>query len=171
MQVHFVCAGNTYRSRLAEALLNSHALSGVRASSSGVRAAENLNGPVSWYALRLLKRNGLIPFMSPHWTQTTPELLANADLVVFLEPAIRDACVSAFAFAGGACEIWDVPDVGDPRFPDQQAAPGDELRIMAITEATFGRLQREVAGLAERLRTGNAGGRGAAGAAAPDAAS
>jgi protein-tyrosine-phosphatase len=157
VHVHFVCAGNVYRSRLAEALLNSHELPGVRASSSGIRAAENRNGPVSWTALRLLKRHGLIPFMSSHWTQTTPELLAAADLVVFLEPAIHATCVTAFAFAGGACEVWDVPDVADPRFPEQQAEPGDETRLIAITEATFARLQREIAALAERLRPRNAG--------------
>ncbi len=171
MPVHFVCAGNTYRSRLAEALLHGHALPALRASSSGIRSAWKLNGPVRWTALRLLKRDGLIPFMSPHWTQTTPELLMNADLVMFMEPAIHAACVSAFAFAGAACEVWDVPDVGDPRFPEQQAAPGDEPRLIAITEAAFARPKREVAALAERLRAGTAGARGVAGVPASDAAS
>jgi len=165
VHVHFVCAGNAYRSRLAEALLNSHGLPGVRASSSGTVAAENLNGPVSWTALRLLKRHGLIAFMSPQWTQTAPELLAAADLVVFMEPAIHGYCVSAFGFAGGAFEVWDVPDVGDPRFPEQQVATGDDLRLIAITEATFARLQHEVAALVERLIAGRAGERPAAGAA------
>jgi len=148
VEIHFVCAGNAYRSRLAEALLNSLGLPGVRATSSGTIAAENLNGPVSWTALRLLKRNQLIPFMSPRWTQTTPELLAAADLVVFMEPAIWAHCLAAFAF-GGAFEVWDVPDVNDPRFPDQRVAPGDELRLIAVTEATFARLQREVAARAD----------------------
>lgn len=171
MNVHFVCAGNVYRSRLAEALLNSSCLPGVRASSSGTIAAENLNGPVSWTALRLLKRNGLISFMSPHWTQTTPQLLAAADLVVFMEPAIYQACAVEFAFAGGAFEVWDVPDVNDPRFPEQLVTPGDDTRIIAITEATFALLQREVSALVERLVASRAAGQGDESAGAPEAAS
>ncbi|HLZ72000.1 MAG TPA: hypothetical protein VKV26_19010 [Dehalococcoidia bacterium] len=163
MHVHFVCMGNVYRSRLAEALLNSQRLVGVRASSSGIRAAENLNGPISWYALRLLKRGGLIPFMSPVWTQTTPDLLAAADLVMFMEAAVREACAASLLLPGGACEVWDVPDVGDTRFPEQQAASDDERRIMAITEATFTRLQAEVAALGRRLAAAAIGaGRGGA---------
>lgn len=157
MHVHFVCAGNVYRSRLAEALLNRERLSGLHASSSGTIAAENLNGPVSWTALRLLKRSALIPFMSPSWTQTNPDLLAAADLVVFMEPAIHAHCVATFTFAGDAFEVWDVPDVGDPRFPEQQVAPGDDARLMAVTEATFARLQGEVAALVDRLLKGSAG--------------
>ncbi len=157
VQIQFVCVGNAYRSRLAEALLNSYGLRGVRARSCGIRAVENLNGPVSWYALRLLKRNKLIPFMSPTWTQTTPDLLAGSDLVVFMEPAIHAYCAASFAFAGAAHEVWNVPDVGDPRYPEQQAALDDEPRIMAITEATFARLQIEVAALAERLSAGQLG--------------
>jgi protein-tyrosine-phosphatase len=151
MQIHFVCVGNVYRSRLAEALLNSRGLAGVRACSSGTHAAENLNGPVSWYALRLLKRNGLIPFMAPHWTQTTPELLAASDLIVFMERDIYAHCAAAFAFARTPYEVWDVPDVGDPRYPEQQAAPDDEPRIMAITETTFKRIAAEVDALVQRL--------------------
>lgn len=152
MLVHFVCIGNTYRSRLAEALLNSHGLPDLRAASSGIRAAENLNGPVSWYALRLLKNAGLIPYMAPHWTQTTPEALAGCDLVVFMEEACLRFCETECHFARRSYEIWEVPDVNDPRFPEQQAPPGDELAVMAITERTFRRLKAEVAALVERVR-------------------
>lgn len=152
MIVHFVCVGNTYRSRLAEALLNARGLPGVSATSSGIRAAENANGPVSWYALRLLKNNGLIPFMSPRWTQTTADVLASADLVVCMGSACHRHCREHYGFVASNYEVWDVPDVNEPGYPDQQADPGDEQQIMRITERTFERLQREVEALAERLR-------------------
>lgn len=153
VHVHFVCAGNVYRSRLAEALLNSHCLPGLRVSSSGVRAAENLNGPISWTAMRLLKRAGLVPYMSPHWTQTTPALLAEAGLVIFLDPACNAACADTYGYAG-AREVWDVPDVNDPRYPEQRVDSTDEPRLMQVTEQTFERLRREVDALAGRLRSG-----------------
>jgi protein-tyrosine-phosphatase len=89
MNVHFVCVGNSYRSRLAEAVLNALAISGMRATSSGTHASDNENGPISWYGARLLKNHGLIPFMSPSWTQTTPSMLAAAGLVVFMADGCR----------------------------------------------------------------------------------
>ncbi|HZU77238.1 MAG TPA: hypothetical protein VFA70_10775 [Dehalococcoidia bacterium] len=150
MHVHFVCVGNTYRSRLAEALLNARELPGVRATSSGIRASENLNGPVSWQALRLLKNHGLIPHMSPHWTQTSAAVLAAADLVVFMEPACRQYCAEQYGFAGD-CEVWDVPDAGYPFWDGRFDELEGDARSFAINEETFAMLRALVEDLARRL--------------------
>jgi hypothetical protein len=96
--------------------------------------------------------------MAPHWTQTTPALLAASDLVVFLEPACYQACAAWVERPPPASEVWEIPDVGDPRFPDQQAAPGEELQIMAMTERTFARLQHAVAAFVTQYTASAVGG-------------
>src|SRR5215510_2640772 len=88
MHVHFVCTGNAYRSRLAEAYLRAQQLEGVSVSSSGIRAriGYRYNGPISWYALRLLQREGLLSFVSKRSRQTTRKDLCKAQLVIFMQP-------------------------------------------------------------------------------------
>ena len=78
MHIHFVCSGNTYRSRLAEAYLRSmDKKPNTKVSSSGIIADKSKpeNGPVNWYTMRLMKRNDLIKYMSWQQTQTTQPLL------------------------------------------------------------------------------------------------
>ena len=78
MHIHFVCSGNSYRSRLAEAYLKSVLVDKtIIVSSSGTEAEKHRlkNGPICWYAMRLMKRNNLIPFMSWKERQTTSQIL------------------------------------------------------------------------------------------------
>ena len=60
IKIHFICTHNTFRSRVAEAYLNSKRLEDVKVSSSGVDATGNYDGAVSWFAQRLLIRQSLI---------------------------------------------------------------------------------------------------------------
>ncbi len=83
IHVHFVCTGNVYRSRLAEAYLRSKKLPNVDTSSSGIKAQEGRNGPITWYA-SIIKRNQLVEHLKNYWTQTTPQMLYEADIVVFM---------------------------------------------------------------------------------------
>ena len=69
MTLHFVCVGNTYRSRIAEVCFNALGVPGWWAISSGVRTARNLNGPIDRYTAAVLGENGLSG--KEWWTQTT----------------------------------------------------------------------------------------------------
>ena len=86
VHIHFVCTGNAYRSRLAEAYLKSKNLPNIIVSSSGIVAEQHYegNGPISWYAMRLMKRHHLIPHMKPQSTQTASHHLNAADIVIFM---------------------------------------------------------------------------------------
>lgn len=42
--IHFVCRGNNFRSRLAEAYLNSKKLPGIKVISSGIEAEKMIAG-------------------------------------------------------------------------------------------------------------------------------
>ena len=85
VRVHFVCTSNTFRSRLAEVYLRSKKIPNIKVSSSGVTANENPNGPITWYAARLVKKHSLIPFLPQAWTQSTPKLFKEADIIVFMD--------------------------------------------------------------------------------------
>jgi protein-tyrosine-phosphatase len=150
MNVHFVCVGNSYRSRLAEAVLNALAISGMRATSSGTHASDNENGPISWYGARLLKNHGLIPFMSPSWTQTTPSMLAAAGLVVFMADGCRRWCSEQLGHAGTDCEVWQVADLDEFEFSAPRTTPAGEQERIAATEATFALIERLVTDLVGR---------------------
>jgi protein-tyrosine-phosphatase len=110
MKIHFVCTGNTFRSRLAEAYLNSKKIPGLIVSSSGVEANKDINGPINWYTGRIIEHEGLTGFEKDTWTQTTHEILEGQDLVIFMQQWHFDQSVARFGFTGKNYEIWDIQD-------------------------------------------------------------
>ncbi len=144
MTVHFVCRGNTYRSRLAEMYLNSKQLSDIKATSSGIEADRNLSGIIGWYTQRIVQRHHLIQFEKPKWDQTTKDLLESGDFVVFMNEDIHKEVVEKFGFNGQKFEVWNIPDTG-PTDPSWVASSGDEKIV--ITENTYDEIKRKVDGL------------------------
>lgn len=136
MKIHFVCRGNYYRSRLAEAYLKSKQISGIDVSSSGIQAEESyvLDGPIAWYAMRLIKNNNLIPFMKAFPTQTTEELLLYADLTIFMTQHHYEYARDLFNFSGDY-EVWSIPDLD--QFHDEDVSLDDDIARMHATEKTF----------------------------------
>lgn len=111
MTIHFVCRGNTFRSRLAETYLNSKQIPGLKVISSGTEAELNDCGPVTWYAQRIIQDNHLVPFEKPTWEQTSKLLLEEGDLTIFMHQNIYDYAVSHFGFDGKNFQIWEIPDI------------------------------------------------------------
>lgn len=111
MLIHFVCSGNTYRSRIAEAYLNSKKHPSIKATSSGINADRNINGPVVWVTAWLLKQKGLISFLKPNWTQTTNELLQGADLTVFMSESVYNSAKERYNCNNKDIQIWEIPEL------------------------------------------------------------
>lgn len=109
MTIHFVCVGNTYRSRLAEAYLNSKHLPNINGISSGIFASEDELGPTSRFTQMLLAKYNLES--KPTWTQTTKLLLDSADLTIFFHISMYEYCASTFNFHSDNIEIWDIHDL------------------------------------------------------------
>jgi protein-tyrosine-phosphatase len=143
MNIHFVCTGNTFRSRLAESYLNSKHIPGLKVSSSGIEAINDVNGPITWYAQRIIEEQKLVPGEKMIWTQTTKELLESADLVIFMLPQHFDTCVTKFGFKGKNYEIWDVEDVLDDNTTD------DKLTIQK-SELVFEKIKANIEDLIAR---------------------
>lgn len=113
MNLHFVCTGNVFRSRLAEAyakyLLKNHPQFTI--TSSGVNANHGENGPIAWYALKIIADNDLLDYISPFWVQTTASTLDSQDKIIFIEPWHQEQCRLRFDYHKNNYETWDVTDI------------------------------------------------------------
>ena len=149
MKIHFVCAGNSYRSRLAEAYCKSKKIPDVDISSSGLIAHQNEHGPISWYALRILSRRNLIPFMSNLPTQTTPEILQDADLVIFLGKHNYTFAKKYFTYDKQNHEVWNIADLD--QFTNSMTTIKDDVARIKVTEHTFWEIKKNIDRLMKEL--------------------
>lgn len=144
MTIHFICFGNIYRSRLAEAYLNSKKTEGIDVTSSGTNASECGNRPISWLGQRLFEVYNLVPFQKSNWNQTTKQLLDSSDLTIFFAKEYYQYCVDNFGFNSPNFEIWEIQDL-DIKITD-------DMEKIKKTEETFGRIRQKVDELIERNR-------------------
>src|SRR5689334_8962489 len=144
MHIHFVCTGNVYWSRLAECYLKSKQLPELIVSSSGTEAEKHypINGPISWIAMRLIKRHRLIPFLKHMPETTTQEMLTQADLIIFLAHGHYEYAKEHLSYAKTNYQIWHVPDLGE--FSDAESLLQGEKRMHEMSEKTFEEIQQKV---------------------------
>jgi len=155
VHVHFVCTGNYYRSRLAEAYLKSKMLPDIKVSSSGIQAKKYYveNGPISWYAARLIKRHKLIPHTKPMSTQTTPKRLNTADIVVFMTDKQYEYAKSTFKYQKNSFEIWHIGDINEAGFFNTER--DSEMMRIEHTEKTFSEITKKVDDLVKWITHAN----------------
>jgi protein-tyrosine-phosphatase len=114
--VHFICRGNSFRSVIAEAYLNSLKFKNLRAVSSGTTAALDRAGNLVAYTetLRLLAENGIREFAKVGYgDQLTHARLEGADVVICMNQRVYDECQQLVTLPGGT-RIWSVADIGEP---------------------------------------------------------
>lgn len=148
MKIHFVCSGNTNRSRMAEAYLKSQQISGLDISSSGIYATHNENGPLSKYAETVLTENNIIKFAAHTWTQTTKHLLEAADLVIFMSNHQFEYCRDELGVIPKKYLIWNIGDVETNPQGDDDAA---RRRKILEDEDIFEQIKKRVDDLIENL--------------------
>lgn len=141
MKIQFVCKGNTFRSRLAEAYLKSKNMPDLIVSSSGIEAEKNLNGPVCFYTVDILKKYNLIQYLSKHWRVTDKKDLEEQDLLIFMDSLEYEFCLNELHCDISNYEIWDIPDI-----PDEFLIPNhkDAKKIIAIAEGDFEKIKAKV---------------------------
>jgi len=127
MTIHFICTGNIYRSRLAEAYCASKAVPGLCVLSSGIGTKLNRGVPIASYAARVLRDRGLERFAAPSWQQTTAALVRASGALVFMEREHYSFCKDWIDPVRQTVEIWDIPDVGQV----------EAAQIIAEVEQTF----------------------------------
>ena len=111
--IHFICRGNVYRSRLAEAYAKSllPMNSNIVISSSGIQASLNLNGVVGVDTVKALEADNLKKHLVPSWQQTTQELIDNVDVLVFMSQTVFDDANKSYKLPKDKCVIWHIKDV------------------------------------------------------------
>lgn len=156
MHLHFVCTGNAHRSRLAEAYCRSLIKnSTIKVSSSGIstKIYRRGNGPICWYTMRLMKRHGLIPFMSWSEHQTTKAILKNVDLLICMNQSHLDYCQKNLDFQG-KFEVWNIPDLNEMEGFIPSTVPGIKTDINHITlsEQTYEMIANKVDNLLQCIK-------------------
>jgi protein-tyrosine-phosphatase len=147
MIVHFICRGNSFRSIIAEAYLNSLRVNGWSVLSSGTTAALHKAQNLVYYqmTLELLGKHGIREFAKADYgDQLTQPRLEEADITVCLNQRVYDDCLQIVTFSRSP-RIWSVADIGEP---GRIAHTGSEQQL--YREQAF----REIAGNVDQLVSG-----------------
>jgi protein-tyrosine-phosphatase/8-oxo-dGTP pyrophosphatase MutT (NUDIX family) len=139
--IHFVCLGNVYRSRLAAAYFDTLVDDRFAVTSSGVATREADAKTFSPLAKPTAKKYGLRHELSRHKVQTTNKLLNDADVIIFMNKDIYDEAHKEFDFDTRKAQVWHVPNFNYTETHHLLAQNDDQALIDAV-EPTFQRIKR-----------------------------
>src|SRR5271165_5375077 len=112
MVIHFICRGNTHRSRLAEAYAKSSTqdIQDVTVLSSGIEADHDLNGPIVPFVKLLLQNENLLQFTGTTWTQTTQSMIDVSDVLIFMSDDVYEDAIKRFDIPLAMSQTWQILD-------------------------------------------------------------
>lgn len=113
MNIHFICRGNTFRSRLAEDYIKSFGIPGIVISSSGIEGDLAEDGNITWYAKEILIKENLIQFDKNSWTLTSLKMLLESDIVIYMDNQVFEKARLKWGnrIDNKEHEVWNIPDI------------------------------------------------------------
>ena len=148
--VHFVCRGNTYRSRLAAAYFTELVGDQFKVTSSGINTHRAIVKTAEKYTKAVAKLYKLKHGIDAPKTQTTNVLLGEADVIVFMNKDVYDDARKEYEFDIRKSLVWHVADV-DPELKRRKQAEDGEKALDAIAEQTFKLIARRCRELRDYL--------------------
>ena len=136
MIIHFICRGNSFRSIIAEAYLNSLGIKDLWVLSSGTTAASHKARNLTYYrmTLELLEKHGIREFAKAGYgDQLTQSRLERADIAVCMNQRVYDECLRCVTFPASP-RIWSVADIGEPGRVSNAESERDFYREEAYQE-------------------------------------
>lgn len=149
-RIHFVCRGNTYRSRLAAAYFAELVDHRFAVSSSGINSARATVKTSEKYTQATAKANKLTYGIKELKTQTTNRLLAEADVIVFMNKDVYDDALREYDFDTRKVLVWHIKDI-DPEVKKKTLAKHSEQALVDASAATFRDIRRHCNKLYEYL--------------------
>jgi protein-tyrosine-phosphatase/8-oxo-dGTP pyrophosphatase MutT (NUDIX family) len=141
-KVHFVCRGNTFRSRLAAAYFNTLVGGRFSVTSSGIDVLVSTSGirTTEPYTKAIARAHHLRHGIITHKTQTTEKLLRDADVIVSMNKDVYDDALKEYRFDIRKSLVWHVSDLSDSRKANVLAEHSDTALAGAIA-GTFRKIQ------------------------------
>ncbi|HSX06924.1 MAG TPA: hypothetical protein VLG92_04330 [Candidatus Saccharimonadia bacterium] len=134
--IHFVCRGNTYRSRVAAAYTATLIDDRFRVSSSGIETYNSSIRTSELYAQAIAHAHNLTFGMDDPKTQTTDDLLSGADVIVFLNQDVYSDALTRYSFDTSKALAWDIADIELSVRTEILASKSEPAQVQA-TAATF----------------------------------
>lgn len=155
MRIHLICRGNAFRSRIAEAYLQSLHIPHLDVISSGTVAAagKDENGDMPLHTHAILQKHGLLQFAKPSWDQASVGRMKPDDFVIFFGARAQEEA-RTLGITPVHSQTWDVPDAGELVRGKRNPGPHDP-QIFVFTEQTYGVIVSYVDALLAELHLRN----------------
>jgi 8-oxo-dGTP pyrophosphatase MutT (NUDIX family)/protein-tyrosine-phosphatase len=142
--IHFVCRGNLYRSRLAAAYASTLLDGRFVVTSSGIEADLNTaTKTAATYTQATAKKHRLAHEIKKHKTQTTDQLLQDADVVVFMNKDVYDQALRDYDFDPRKALAWHVADI-TPEAAAHARSIGTEQALVDAAAHTYAHITQLV---------------------------